>query len=789
MKKHLTSLQCFARTEHKSLGPRLQPVFFHLALLVGCVSLILNSSEGTAAPSDKTAAFIEINENFSHDDLQEIRSLIAKAQDKKLKTLVFRFAGWGRSFQNFAELARELDFLASKNQIHTVAYIPPEGAKGMSLLAVFACREISADKFAQLGEVIPPTEVLTKENITVTDEQEVTKKIVSFAKAAGHDPLLARAMADQKMILYQIGRNGQKKLVDQSGFQKLVTHGEPPWDMLGEGPLVSSDRVLLLDGQEALELGLVSKLAADKDELAKILKVSWEDIRESKDEVVPEKDEITDPCKPAEKITRKPIASSQPPKAVVIVCAEMVDEGLFESIKRRTEAAINGGATHIIYEMDTFGGRVDSAHSIYQYILQDVKYRAHTVAYVRTKAISAGALISVACQDIIMKENAQIGDCAPIMMGGTLEGVEREKMESPLRSFFEAAAKTNHYPVALCKAMVTVAIEVYQVKNRQTGKYEYFEGTDLPTNDHLYDLVGKKLINTKDELLTLDAKKAFEYGLSRTTVKGLDELALQEMLAFLENRDGVRFPRPVLVVKTNWSEEMVRWLTSPTVTGILFMVALLGIYAELNSPGLGLPGAVAVVALVVLFGSKYLIGMANWWEIAVFVMGMGLLLVEIFLIPGFGIAGISGVLMMIFALGAMMVGNRPDEFPLPATALDWDIFLNNMLGLLGGFIGFCIGAYLLGRYLPKIPMANRLILVTPTDSLEARSGGSPAPAEEAPVKVGQEGETLSQLRPSGVARFGKHRLNVVARGELIEAGRKIKVVALDGNSIVVKEIK
>ncbi len=116
---------------------------------------------------------------------------------------------------------------------------------------------------------------------------------------------------------------------------------------------------------------------------------------------------------------------------------------------------------------------------------------AHTVAYVEREAISAGAIISVSCQDIIMQEHTTIGDCAPISPGTTLEGVEREKIESPTRGFFERAANANNYPVALLRAMVSIQIEVYRVKNLKTDKYEFFEGTDLPNDANNYDIAHK----------------------------------------------------------------------------------------------------------------------------------------------------------------------------------------------------------------------------------------------------------------------------------------------------------
>jgi len=478
-----------------------------------------------------------------------------------------------------------------------------------------------------------------------------------------------------------------------------------------------------------------------------------------------------------------------PPKAVVITCADMVDEGMYESIVRRTEAALADGATYIIYQIDTDGGRVDMAVKIWEYFMHDVAKKAHTVAYTTTRAISAGSLISVACQDIIMKQATTIGDCAPIMLGGTLEGVEREKMETYIRARFKTAAEINGYPAALCQAMVTLQLKIYQVPIKDTDQFEYFDEEFLPDEDEeKYDVAEKKLIVKDDELLTLTATDAEKYGLARTVVEGLDAAAFEQMLTFLEERDNVRFTRPVEVLDTIWSEEMVRWIASPAVSGILLMIGLVAIYLELNSPGLGLPGAVAVAVFIIMFGSKFLFGLANWWEIAVFVIGMVLLVVEIFVLPGFGVAGITGVLLIVFALGAMMVYNAPDKLPIPDSQLDWRLFEQYILWTMGGFFGFVIMAYFFGRFLPKIPFANRLVLAPAVDSAAMRSGGNAAPAPQAPVKIGAQGLTLSPLRPSGTARFGSHRLDVVSRGELIDTDKKIKVVALVGNSIVVKEI-
>jgi len=220
--------------------------------------------------------------------------------------------------------------------------------------------------------------------------------------------------------------------------------------------------------------------------------------------------------------------------AAVIPCKKMIDRGLYESIKRRTNEAMAQKAAYLIYEIDTFGGDLYAADSISSYFLHEVNPKVHTIAYVSKKAISAGAMISVSCEDVIMKEKTTIGDCAPVMLGGKLEGVEREKIESFTRAAFVNAAQANGYPEALLKSMVTRQLEIYRVKNLETSEYEFFETEDLPKDEETYDIENKELVVKDDELLTLTASDATRYGVARAEVKDL-----QGVLDCLAERDGV----------------------------------------------------------------------------------------------------------------------------------------------------------------------------------------------------------------------------------------------------------
>jgi membrane-bound serine protease (ClpP class) len=476
-------------------------------------------------------------------------------------------------------------------------------------------------------------------------------------------------------------------------------------------------------------------------------------------------------------------------KAAVITCKGDIDYGLYKSIKRRTKIALADGATYLIYEIGTYGGLLKSADDISKFFILEVPQlnnKAHTVAYVTTEAISAGSLISVSCQDIIMMENTTIGDCAPITIGGQLEGVEREKVESFTRAIFKKAAEANHYPVALLQAMVTMQIEVYRIKNLKTGKYEFFEGTDIPEDSNSYDLAGRELVDSSDEILTLTASKAHEYGIARAVVNDVNDA-----LAFLAKRDNVKFAGPPIMLDTTWSEELARWLNSTTVMAVLIGLALLGVYIELTTPGLGLPGLLALICFVLIIGSKYISGLANWIEIVLFVSGVILLLVEIFVIPGFGITGIAGIILIIVGLFGMLIKNAPTEAPWPTNPTEWRDFNHSIMGLSVGLGAFIVLAWLASKYLPKIPFLGGLILVPDT----SKSAGvmpinmtRPTENETENLSIGDIGEVVSTLRPTGKVRFGDAIVDVVAEGDFVNRGVKVEITGIHGNRVVVKAI-
>jgi len=478
-------------------------------------------------------------------------------------------------------------------------------------------------------------------------------------------------------------------------------------------------------------------------------------------------------------------ADSSQKTAAIITCHGMIDEGLAESIVRRGTEAAQMGIDYLIIEVETYGGRVDSADEICKYLIQELPDKVHTVAYINTEAISAGSMISVSCKDIIMRENTTIGCSAPIIMGDSEMGeAEREKSESFVRSTFKRAAQANGYPEALLIAMVSQKLEIWQVKNTSNDQMEYFEKEYLPTDPNGYDLANKKLVVKEGELLTLTDKDAKKYGIARAIVEDVNGA-----IEFLEKRDEVEIADAVIRLETMWSEEMVRWLTSPMVVGILVLGIMLGIYVEFNTPGLGLPSLLAVVCLVILVGSRYLIGMANWIEIALLCLGFILLMVEIFVIPGFGVAGFSGIICIVAGLLAMWINNDPGEIPWPKGEMAWGIFTDGLFGMAMGFLMFIVVAAVLAKYMDRMPLLRRFVLKAAVTGKQTAVSRTFEPHDKtSALEIGQTGEVVSPLRPAGKARFGDSIVDVVSDGAFIEKGSRVQVAEVHGNLVIVKEV-
>jgi membrane-bound serine protease (ClpP class) len=418
-----------------------------------------------------------------------------------------------------------------------------------------------------------------------------------------------------------------------------------------------------------------------------------------------------------------------------------------------------------VLEMDTFGGRVDSAFQIVDSLLTIPRER--TIAYVKKKAISAGALIALACGELAMKHSTTIGDCAPITISNEGPQMLGEKFQSPLRAKFRSLAKRNGYPENLAEAMVTSEMIVYEIK-MDDGRVVYMDGTEYEdlSEEEKKAVRSKKTVVGEGILLTMDDREAVEFGFSKMSADSIEEM--------LKKKGITRYR--IIRMEENWSEQLVRVLN--TIAPILMLIGFAGLYMEMQSPGFGVPGIVGILCLGLVFFSHYMVGLADYTELLIILIGILLLGVEMFVLPGFGISGVVGTALM--ALGLIL---SLQDFVIPDPQVPWEAELlkKNVMQVTGSLIVSFLLMLLFFRYLfPKIS------LVFPGPYLSATLAESHVDSDTSVIiSVGDTGVVVKPLRPSGSADIKGEIYDVISEGDFIEKGESVKVIEIQSNRIMV----
>ncbi len=451
-------------------------------------------------------------------------------------------------------------------------------------------------------------------------------------------------------------------------------------------------------------------------------------------------------------------------KIFVIPVSGEVDPGMAAFLERSLKQYAKDPSALVVIEMDTFGGRVDSALEIVDHLTNIPQTKV--ISYVTKKAISAGALIALAANELTMKHNTLIGDCAPIMMSSEGPKMLGEKMQSPLRAQFRALAKRNGYPSLLAESMVSLDMEVYEIE--YADKKLYMDAVDYAdlSQTEKDKILSKKTIVAKGELLTMDNTEAQQLGFSKISSDNIDEMLTARGYSNYE----------LIRIQESWSETFVRYVGS--IAQILMLIGLGALYLEYKSPGFGIFGIVGIICLGLVFLNQYMVGLANYTELLILIIGILLLAIEVFVIPGFGIAGFTGLATIGIALILMM-----QDFVVPDPSLPWegDLMLENLVRVLVSFIAAFILTLVMFRYV--LPRLSTVIKGPYLDGTLKNS--RVMQAMEKGVKVGDVGRADTFLRPSGKIVIGEKLLDAVSAGEFIEKGTVVEIIKIDGNRIVV----
>ena len=461
-----------------------------------------------------------------------------------------------------------------------------------------------------------------------------------------------------------------------------------------------------------------------------------------------------------------PLAAETPARVYVIDIAGDVSPGMAAFVKRALDDIPAAAGNVIVFEMDTFGGQVDSAFLIVDQIVETEK--GETIAFVTKKAISAGALIALACDRLAMKPNTTIGDCAPIMIGGDGPEMLGEKFQSPLRAKFRSLARKNGYSEVLAESMVTAEMEVFRVVLGDKTVFMDGQAYNDLSEEEKAAVTAKKTVVAKGELLTMDDVEARDLGFSRLTADNAEEMLKALGYAGFE----------ITRVKQNWSEGLMRFIG--TIAPLLMLIGLGAIYTEIKAPGFGAPGVVGIICLALFFMHQYTVGLADYTELLMIVLGFVLIGLELFVLPGFGIAGIAGAICIVAGLVLSLQG-----FVLPDPALPWQakLMAANLAQVLGAMLlAFLMALFVLRYILPKVSaVAKGPYLEATLQDFHADSLANVG------VAAGEKGIALTPLRPAGKVKIGPKTYDVVTGGDFLDKGTPVVITAVSGNRLIVKK--
>jgi membrane-bound ClpP family serine protease len=641
------------------------------------------------------------------------------------------------------------DFLLDQKEVRTVAFVHARTTRH-TVLPVLACRDIVMSSEAQLGDV--------------RDEQELKKPLASDIReayrriAADHRcPTIGLKMLDPDMEVVRATRvkikGGGDWYIDKRNADEEAKNdvlvANPPEPVIRAGPATT-----LYNREQAEHFGLVTLSRESRDEVRRAYRLGPASLRE-------------DPL-----MGRNPVAWR-------IDVRGAVTAGLAETLKRQVGRAVGQKANLIVLQLECGGGDTLVARDLANW-LRDRKddrgeYPVMTVAYIPRAAPDTAVFLAFGCTEIVMQKGASFGDFSDIVSekrNGAVVPVDPKQYRAK-RDSLEELAKQQGYSALLARGMLDREVEIHRVRNKDTGEWAFVSRDDLEKdpkwgNDQLIKPGG-----ANGKPLVLTAEQAREFDIARHTVDGLNDLyALY----------GVS-PSQVQVGTYDWLDEFAEFLRRPVTRIFLVMIGIICLMLELKMPGVGVPGVIAAVCFVLFFWSHSQSAGLDLLGVLLFILGLVLIALEVFVLPGFGVAGVSGTLLIVFSLALVALEKRPQ------TSDEWV----GLLGMMAQFGLALIGAVLLGvllvSYLPHIPYLNRLILKPKGDvELMGEEAAPEMVRPETAALLGAIGVAATPLRPAGKVKFGEEYIDVVAEGAYVEAGTRVQVVEIEGNRIVVKEV-
>lgn len=715
------------------------------------------------------------------------------AEDKRRPLLVIELApdpsGGETEFERALSLARFLvdDEMA---RVKTLAYLP-DTVEGHAVLVALACEEIAMAPEAQLGRAAAGEDASRPVGAGVRASYQ---EIAETRRTA--PPAVAMAMVDRALELVRVESDRGVEYALSKDLETLRADRA----VIAEEVVAPAGTLAVFTGREAREEGLATYLVSDRDALARALAVPGAALLEDEALAGDWRPVMVDLDGP---LTRR--------------AAKRIETLLGDQLDRHR-------VNWIGLRIDSSTGDLTAALRLAQTLAELGDGEARTVAYVPKRAEGPAALVALACDQLVMQSGAvlsgaeaegtdePIGDQpaeapqeqeaaeqeegeqapeepeeaeeaeeeAPIEEVGRRVGEAFERLagegEDPLDAA-RATIRDNLAPAcgrswSVLTAAIDPSIELAKYTNRTTGAERLLSPEELEELPDGADWRRGAAIKPTDEELSLTAEEAAEFGVAWRQIDQFDDL---------QALYGFETPPPT--AEPNWALELVEALASPGLAALLLVIGIVGMYLELNTPGLGLGGFIATVALGLFFWSKFLDGTADWLEVLLFVMGLVFILIEILVLPGFGVFGLGGSLLII---GSLVLASQ--TFILPQTESQLVELRNSLATVAGAGVVVIVGFLLLRQYLPQSPLFRHAML-GPLDEADRIEQSRREQLADYEHLVGKRGVATTDLLPAGRAEIAGEPVDVISQGEPIDSGDEIEVLQAQANRVVVRRVK
>jgi membrane-bound serine protease (ClpP class) len=735
------------------IGPRVSrlqasvwpaPSLILFGLIVAGTSAL--AQDPPTRPDSVPGQILPVTEPITDDTVARIRAAArqlvdrnAAAQNAARPILIFEFqpgdsapgaSGFGACYELAKLISRDLG-----GAYLTVAYVP-QPLRGYAVLPAIACTEIVMGSTASLGPITPEGETV----------DEALRGPVRF--------LAMRQARDPDLLLGMLDRDADLRLVrtaDKTVHYKLpenIKSFRQKNDVVDDRPAWDGGQRGVLTAERAREEGFCKRTAENSVEVAGIYRIGSQSA-------------IEDPT------------LGQAIRPVWIKLEGALDNVMVSYLTRSVEQARQQKKNLLFLQINSPGGIETAGDDLADKIaaIKDMK----TVAYIDDRAIGVAALVPLACRDIIFRKSARMGDIRQMISGrnGQLHDLN-ELMRASLSKKAALLARHKGHPEAVAIAMVDPDAEVIEAKDSRTGGTRLILRSELDADRGRFQAIQTR--KAPGSVLTVTADDANSYGLGQVVND-------DEELKALYGQRG----KAIRVDGPGWVDTLVTILTDPYVSWLLLFVGAFMLVIELKLPGIGLPAIISALAFLLFFWSHYLSGTADQLEIILFLIGLVSLAVEIFVFPGFGIFGMSGILLMLCSIVL-----ASHTFIWPTQDYEYQELGHTLLQVIGmlAAVGGC--AIVLARYFPSLPFFNRLVLKPePWTRVEAEDSlGRPIVEgyESLAVLIGETGRTTSPLRPTGKARFGGLLIDVTADGAFVETDNLVEVVDVQGPRVIVKKV-